>query len=690
MRQLYVALLMLVVMSACSGGGGGGNDQVVDEVIFTEDPAIYAKKPTPETVIKVITPSGDLDLPVTLILFSFDETVDADQAKAVIEGQGGVLAGQIPAMGIYQGEFTSLTGYDDLNNKINDILSQSIPGLRGVSFDAFAEPLEAGEEDTDLEITADLTLENCHVTDDNMWMGPRGRCPLENAEYFQLIAIMDNLKDDVPLAKVRVGVMDTGIDGDYGEFDDITLVNIDAPGTVATDTDPGLHGTKVASIIAADDDGEGMNGIASKVLGDKLIIGATSFRNKTVSGELATLAQMAKNGFSIVNMSFGYDKSKYTEQRYAEIRSMYKTGLAALPQVLFVAAAANESFELTRDNDCPAGIDLPNVITVGGLSNCDIDEAASFSSYGDLIDMAAPAVRVPCVSTLGRSKVAGSVGNSFAAPQVTAVAAILKSIDPSISASAIKTHLQYSCLGTTADMGYRRLVYALPVTQLLTDVSVSDAVLDLVDRDEDDEADPSGIIVNRICSGIEYRIETEGGASFDGTYRVTGDEEELAGALLGSRPLSIWSIGSMEDEAPPLLSMFCSGCEFAIFGHSFAVDDSGNNVTLSIQPDEEHAGIIGTGGIVYFDNCQVLQRFALGDFDLPGGIPGLEDIGNTPSLISVEGRFQASGEILMDDEFKSVSISGTFVSPLAITPTGVNEDLLNYIETNCLCGTGVE
>jgi subtilisin family serine protease len=678
----------LLCLAACSSGGGGGNGGAAVET-YTEDPTIFAKAPEASALETVATADGDLIVPVNLIVFVFDDTVTRDGAEALIEAQGGVLTGQIPDLGIYQAEFAGLASLAELDAKLAEIEAQAISGLVAVSYDAFSEPLEAGVPDEEFDRETTPTLDNCQVFDDNMWLGPRNRCPLENAEYFQLIAIMNELKDEIAFHTVRVGVMDTGLQQNYGEFDDITVINIDAPGTPATDPDTGIHGTKVAGIIAADDDGQGMNGIASKVLGRKLVLGATEFRTKTAAQELATLAQMAANGFSVVNMSFGYRSIKFTPERYAALRAAYKQGISRLPGVLFVTAADNYPYELDRTNDCPAGIDLPNMLTVGGLEACDVDQPFGSTSYGPLVELAAPAVRVICPSTLGLPKIAASVGNSFAAPQATAVAAIMKSIDPDLTPFEIKTYLRENALPTIAHVGGLRLVYTLPVLQLLVDSDdTPEAVLDLLDLDGDDTADPAGIIVNRICGGIEYRVSSDWGFPVDGTYRVDGEADENPGALMSDGALVNWSFGAMADETPPLLTLSCTGCDFAIFGHSYAVDNSGNNVTLGFVGDEEEGHFVaGVSGSVIFDNCQVLQRWGIEDLGM--GLPDIGILGNDPAMVAVEGRFQITGRTQVDMDFLPVSIDGTFVMPLALPLGNAGPELIEYIETNCLCGTGV-
>jgi subtilisin family serine protease len=635
----------------------------------------------------------------------FDDTVSENDADAIITGLGGTTVGKVPLFGIYQGEFGELTTLAALDAKIDAIEAQGISGLTAVTYDAFPDQFDdpelrsGGATEPLLSTDTSPAMENCSVMDDNMWLGKISRCPLENPEYYQLIVVMEELKKTITLNKVKIGIMDTGVNQNYGEFDDIGFVNTDAPGDIAVDTDAKMHGTKVASIIAADDDGEGINGIASKVLGNKLTLGVAT-NNKTTAGELAAIAQMSQNGYSVINMSYGYEKSKFQGPRYAALRAMYKSSLATLNNTLFVAAAANEAFELTRTNDFPAGLDIPNLITVGGLSRCDIAEAYSYSSYGDLIDIATAASYVPCISNKGRGYIAGSTGNSFAAPQVTAVAAILKSIKPDLTPAQLKAYLMDNALATTSGIGMRRLMYSIPVFQLLVDTNTTYQVLDLLDRygkdnpddpAEKDVADPSGIIVNRLCGGIQYTVKTSGGASWDGTYEIEGDETENPGALVADGAGNVlWTLGSQEDETPPtLLLSSADGSSFKIYGESYPVNDSGGAMVI-FHPSEEYTPSVEPGGTLFLDNCQVLQRSGFGDFDLGGiAIPDMEEMNNEPIVIEVEGRISASVVIYTPDK-KDVSITGTFVTPLAIPMAGERTALNAYIEENCICGRVAE
>ena len=690
--------LLILTIAWTTGCGGGSSSTGSAAETFTPNPEIFTKTPDAAAILEQDTGSGKiLKLPLNIILFMFDDTVDKNGAGTIIKDLGGTLVGQIPDLGIYQGEFADLATLTALDTKIDAIELQHIAGLLAVTYDAYPDPFYDTEERDAGGTEASLTRENkpamekCSIMDDNMWLELEQRCPLENPEYYNLSVIMEELSKYITLNKVRVGVMDTGVNQKYGEFDDITIMNTDSPGTVAVDTDPKMHGTKVAGIIAADNDGQGINGIASKVLGKKLVIGVST-TNKTTSGQIAALTQMAKNGYTVINMSYGYEKSKFNSSRYSSLRAMYKAGLAKLDKTLFVAAAANEKFELTRDNDFPAGLDIPNLITVGGISRCKIDEAYQYSSYGPLIDIAASAVMIPCISYKGLPKIAGSSGNSFSAPQVAAVAAILKSIKPELTPSEVKSYLIDNAMGTASTVGNWRLIYTKPVFQLLVDTNVNYNVLDLLDRYGNDdpaekaEADLSGIIVNRICGGIEYKVSTSSGADWDETYKIEGDETENPGALITDEyGNATWMLGSMENEELPILMINCLGCGFKIFGETYTVAESGTMVTF--QPENALTGA-PTSGSVIMDNCQVLQRYGFGDFGA-GIIPGSEGLGDDPALIEIEGRFSASMPIFTDSGVeKSLSIHGSFVTPMAISLAGNNEVLNAYIEENCICARG--
>jgi subtilisin family serine protease len=155
-----------------------------------------------------------------------------------------------------------------------------------------------------------------------------------------------------------------------------------------------------------------------------------------------------RNHVRVVNMSWGGSVKGVEEQlelcnigktpaeRKALAREYFdiqKHGLekafASAPGILFVTAAGNSNEDATFTEDIPAGIRLPNLITVGAVDKA--GDEASFTSYGPTVVVDANGYQVE--STIpGGDKLAES-GTSMASPQVANLAAKILAVDPKLT-----------------------------------------------------------------------------------------------------------------------------------------------------------------------------------------------------------------------------------------------------------------
>ena len=245
-------------------------------------------------------------------------------------------------------------------------------------------------------------------------------------------------------AGVTVGIIDTGVDASHPDlapnFDaarsrnfTMDIPGIDGPCEVATcidpaDVDQGGHGTHVAGIVAAADNGIGTAGVAPDATIVNVRAGQDSgyfFLYETV----AALTYAADAGLDVVNMSFYTDPWLYncdsaddylsgpvTEDELAEQALTKQTITAALEYahdagVTLVAAAGNGHTDLSQPTrvdasspDYPGGTEVtrtvtndcldlpsegPHVIAVGSVGPS--GTKSDFSNYGlGSIDVAAP------------------------------------------------------------------------------------------------------------------------------------------------------------------------------------------------------------------------------------------------------------------------------------------------------------
>jgi subtilisin family serine protease len=186
---------------------------------------------------------------------------------------------------------------------------------------------------------------------------------------------------------VTVGVVDTGISTDHL---DLSANVVPGHDFVQGDSDPrdfNGHGTHVAGTIGArGNNGRGLAGVNWQVglMPVRVLDGNGSGSNANVT---AGLAYACTHGASIVNASLG-GTSYSTAMRDA---------IASCPNTLFVVAAGNngESDDRIPHYPCNYGSspdDLANVICVAATDAH--DTLASFSNYGQSVDLAAPGVGI--------------------------------------------------------------------------------------------------------------------------------------------------------------------------------------------------------------------------------------------------------------------------------------------------------
>ena len=145
------------------------------------------------------------------------------------------------------------------------------------------------------------------------------------------------------------------------------------------------------------------------------------------------------NGAKIINFSFGKKYSPHSEWVIDAMK------YASEKDVLIVNAAGNSAsnIDLIENQSYPAdnkdGEELiNNLLTIGASSyNLDSTQVAYFSNYGSKnVDLFAPGYQVYSSVLDGKFKYLN--GTSMAAPNVTGVAAVIRSFYPKLSAASIK------------------------------------------------------------------------------------------------------------------------------------------------------------------------------------------------------------------------------------------------------------
>jgi subtilisin family serine protease len=251
-----------------------------------------------------------------------------------------------------------------------------------------------------------------------------------------------------------VGVLDSGVDPDHPELRAALDPKLSAgcvtgkPDTSESAWEPTAspHGTHVAGIIAAADDGRGITGVAPGVrIASVKVVDDDGF----ILPEYAVCGLMwaAAKGMTVTNNSYFVDPWLITcdhDQQHVVYEAIRRAvDYDTRRGVLTVAAATNEGIDLdSQQNDgcrvLPAG--LRGVVAVSAVGPNRLK--ASYSAYGlGVVDVTAPGGEIAsgkhktdqCVLSTVPGGYERYCGTSMATPHATGVVALLASQHPRAS-----------------------------------------------------------------------------------------------------------------------------------------------------------------------------------------------------------------------------------------------------------------
>ncbi len=210
----------------------------------------------------------------------------------------------------------------------------------------------------------------------------------------------------------------------------------DSCNSIDEDTTFDGHGTHVAGIIGAvGNNGIGVAGMnwQTSILPVKWMQNASSGETSALIEAMQWLVAAKQEGVNVrvVNDSDSFFGTARSEALENEIEVLGANNM------LFVASAGNTG----NDNDdvevqrYPCSYDRPNELCATSSNNR--DELPSWANYGQhTVDLAAPGVSI--YSTLREGKYGYLSGGSMAAAEVSGAAALILSVQPSLSARALK------------------------------------------------------------------------------------------------------------------------------------------------------------------------------------------------------------------------------------------------------------
>ncbi len=227
--------------------------------------------------------------------------------------------------------------------------------------------------------------------------------------------------------RVKIAILDSGIDygNDIQLAETVTLVPGE-DGMSPLFMDGTGHGNSVAGLIAAEDNDEGITGIApnSEIYSYRVL---DDDNCAPISRVVEAIYMAIDREVNIINMSFGVDV--YSKALAQAVKDAEDAG------ILIIAAAGNTG---KKGVQYPAALD--EVMAVGSVDkNGDVAES---SSVGKEIEIVAPGELVRSTGVLGDQLV--SSGTSLAAPQVAGVAALIWEQDLNASADFVRALLNES------------------------------------------------------------------------------------------------------------------------------------------------------------------------------------------------------------------------------------------------------
>jgi subtilisin family serine protease len=350
--------------------------------------------------------------------------------------------------------------------------------------------------------------------------------PLQGDEWWLAQIGVDGLTPPGP--GVPVTLVDSGVDFSHPEFAgraDTLALNAQEPAGIG-----GEHGTNVASVVGAPQNGVGVVGVYPRAVlrsWDAAIGDGTQLESSEIS---AGILAATRAGRGVINLSLGSDSP--------DLAIELAVSQAVASGSLVVAASGNDG-----DRGSPLGYPaaFPHVTTVAATDRS--GNVASFSSRSSYVDLAAPGDDIIVASALGKNWRPAS-GTSFSSPLVAGAAAWIWTARPELTAGQVAEILRRSA----RDIGSagRDSASGFGMLNVAAALALPAPIRDPYEPNDDiDEVDPNGDRyeskapplttqarrTTRIAGRIDtyedprdvYRVWLPASSTFTGTLTATTD-----------------------------------------------------------------------------------------------------------------------------------------------------------------------
>ena len=213
------------------------------------------------------------------------------------------------------------------------------------------------------------------------------------------------------------------------------------------------HGTHVAGTIGAvGNNSRGVVGVCwnVKMIGAKFL-GSNGGTTANAIKAVDYFTNLKKKGLNIIATNNSWGGGGFSQALKDAIDRADAEG------ILFIAAAGNSATNNDVTASYPSGYSSSNIIAVASITST--GGLSSFSQFGATsVDIGAPGSAIlSCVPVTSRRTVVSGYasynGTSMATPHVTGAVALYKSINPSATASQIKTAIMNAATSTSSLSG---------------------------------------------------------------------------------------------------------------------------------------------------------------------------------------------------------------------------------------------
>ena len=260
---------------------------------------------------------------------------------------------------------------------------------------------------------------------------------------------------------ISVGVVDTGIDYSHP---DLQNVNITTDKDFVNEDNDAMddqgHGTHVAGTIAANINGSGILGVNPDVDLVPLKI-CTSSGFCPSYAVIRAVEYASEQDIDILNMSL-WGRGNPVGHAICDAISAYSQNWG-----LVIAAAGNANID--TNEFIPGG--CSDALAVAAIDQN--NHRASFSNYGNKIDVAAPGVDIYSTYPTNKGNYKKLSGTSMAAPHITGLVSLMLAEEGNMTLSQVKNKLQSYPQDVTTDVTDKTIASAVDVEALLASYGVS-------------------------------------------------------------------------------------------------------------------------------------------------------------------------------------------------------------------------